>query len=507
MRKRVVFVSLIAASFVFGILLHRNSNNQDRADPTITTDGPVTKELPGLSNKPLVIEDMIFPNNFFFGTASSDFQTTGGNGLTDWNVHIENCVKSQKCHNNDNLENNLKQPFVGPGEGTLFLERHKEDFDLAGQIGTQVHRLSLEWARIEPEEGKFNQKAVKKYKEIFLYMKSLGIEPMICLNHFALPLWFAELEGWENSKAAFYYARYAEFVAKNLGLPLEIKWWLTFNEPQIMLVPYTKGIWPPNKPIKNYQDQEGVRRAVKVASNIIDAHRLSYRAIHKILGNRRVMVSYASAPGLFYPHNPESPLDQTAYNIGTTLNTLLFDYSVGRVDRDFVGLNYYGRVKLKFHVSLFGNILPWLTRERPFAIQWEMPVARKQGSRPKEFYPQALYDLIMKFQDLDLPIVITENGLSDADDKFREEFIVIHLKAIRDAIRDGAPVVGYQYWALTDTWEWDGFFSRMGLIGIDRKNNLERKLRPSALTYGEIIKTHMIKRELLAKHKELLEAQ
>lgn len=508
MRKKIVFGFLITIAFVAGVLLYRNSSGYNNGTGSATTTKTsTTEESPKSNNESLVLEDAKFPDNFFFGTASSDFQTTGGNGLTDWNIHIENCVRSQKCYDNDTLESNLRQPFVGPGEGALFLERYKEDFSLAGQIGIQVHRLSLEWARIEPEEGKFNHDIVKKYRDIFLYMKSMGVEPMICLNHFALPLWFAELGGWENPKAAFYYSRYAEFVAKNLGLPLEIKWWLTFNEPQIILVPYTKGIWPPNKPIKNYQDQEGVQRAIKVASNIIDAHRLSYRAIHKILGNRKVMVSYASAPGLFYPHNPESSLDQTAYNIGTTLNTLLFDYSVGRVDRDFVGLNYYGRVKLKFHVSLLGNILPWLTKERPFAIQWEMPFDRKQGPRPKEFYPKALYDLILKFRDFNLPIVITENGLGDADDKFREEFLVIHLKAIHDAIRDGVPVIGYQYWALTDTWEWDGFFSQMGLISIDRENNLERKLRPSAITYGEIIKTHTIKKELLEKHKELLEAQ
>ena len=113
----------------------------------------------------------------------------------------------------------------------------------------------------------------------------------------------------------------------------------------------------------------------------------------------------------------------------------------------------------------------------------------------------------MKFKDFGLLIVITENGLSDPEDRFREEFLVIHLKAVSDAIRDGVNIIGYQYWALTDTWEWDGAFSQMGLIGIDRENSLARKLRPSALIYGEIIKTHTIKKELLEKHKELLVEQ
>ena len=111
----------------------------------------------------------------------------------------------------------------------------------------------------------------------------------------------------------------------------------------------------------------------------------------------------------------------------------------------------------------------------------------------------------MKFKDYGLPIVVTENGLNDSADDFREEFIVLHLKAIHDSIQDGAPVIGYQYWSLTDTWEpGDSVFSNFGLIAIDRNNNLERKLRPSANTYRNIIKYNGIRAELLKKYKELM---
>ncbi|MDP3793035.1 MAG: family 1 glycosylhydrolase [bacterium] len=484
---RVLIVLMIIFLLFLFITGYLNKNNEDSSNDSPQPSKTTEKDSSSTKTIDPVFEDIIFPENFFFGTASSDFQTTGGNGLTDWNEYIKT----------------FNPPLVGSGIGTDFLDRYKEDFDLAQEFGDQVHRLSLEWARIEPEEGKWNEEAIEKYKEILSYMKSKGIEPMICLNHFAIPLWFAQVGGWENPQASFYYSRYAETVAKKIGLPLKIKWWLTFNEPQIMLIPYSKGGWPPNKPIKNYQDTEGTQRVFLVASNLIDSHRLSYRIIHKTLGSS-VEVSFASAPGSFYPQNPDSPLDQIASNTYNAIYTLLFDYAVGRTDRDFIGLNYYGRSKLKLHISWWKNVLPWLSEEKPFAIEWEVPSQRKQGDRPKEFYPQGLYDLIMQFTDLGLPIIITENGLSDAEDKFREEFIVVHLKAVRDAMRDGANIIGYQYWALTDTWEWDGQFSQMGLIGIDRNNNLERKLRPSALTYGEIIKTKTISKELLEKHKELL---
>ncbi len=440
-------------------------------------------------NKIPIPEDIEFPKNFFFGTAYSDFQTTGISKTSDWNDYI----------------NTLKPPLVGPGVGNDFFNRYKEDLDMAGQLGIQVHRMSLEWSRFEPEEGKWDMEMVKKYRIIFAYMKKQGVEPMICLNHFPLPKWFADMGGWENPKAAYYYGHYAEFIAKNLGIPLNIKWWLTFNEPQFVIsIPYAKGAWPPFKKIDGFADRKGMERLTFVASRVMDAHRLSYRNIHKVLDRhvKNVMVSYASAPGSFYPNNPDSNLDQFATNIYTTLFTDAFDSLIGNADRDFVGLNYYGRTKLKMHISVY-NLIPWLTEDKPLAIEWVKPETQK--SRHKEFYPKGLYDLIVHFKKFDLPIIITENGLDDDSDNFREEFVVVHLKAIHDAIKDGANVIGYQYWALTDTWEpGDNSFSQMGLIKIERDDNLARSLRPSAWTYAEIIKTHKITKELLEKYKGLL---
>lgn len=466
--------------------------NQDQLPGQTSSDKKDAEPEKHPENKNFVPEDIEFSKDFFFGTAYSDFQTTGISETSDWYDYVQK----------------MKPPQVGPGIGNDFFNRYKEDFDLAGQIGIQVHRISLEWSRFEPEEGKWDMEMVAKYKKIFAYMKKQGVEPMICLNHFPLPKWFADKDGWENPKSSEYYRRYAEFIAKNLGVPLKIKWWLTFNEPQFVIsIPYGKGGWPPFKQIRDFKDVAGTQRLLLVTSHVIDGHRLAYRAIHGVMDKNlqtKPMVGFASAVGAFYPNNPDSPLDQLAYNIFNSTHTLLLDYMIGGTDRDFIGLNYYGRTKLKMHISVWKNIIPWLTEDKPVAIEWD-PDKQIHGERPKEFYPQALYEMIMKFQSLELPIIITENGLDDDSDKFREEFIVTHLEAVHDAIRDGANVIGYQYWALTDTWEpGDASFSEMGLIKIDRQNNLERSLRPSARTYADIIKTKKITKELIAKYKELL---
>lgn len=481
-------------------------------DKEAKNSGPIDQPLlpqeePKILPKSVVLEDIKFPQQFFFGTAYSDFQTQGLAPASDWSVEWEKLAEILK---KDSLaKKGLDREPVHSGTANDLYSRYKEDFDMAGEFGlTQIHRISLEWSRIEPEEGKWDFEAVDKYKEIFLYMKSKGIEPMICLNHFPNPNWFAKLGGWENNKAPAYYQRYSEFIVKNIGAPLKIKWWLTFNEPQFMIsVPYGNGTWPPFKGVNNFQDKDGFARLMHVASNILDGHRLVYRIIHKELDGKvnKVMVSFASAPGAFYPSDENSSLDKLADNAFNIIYTLSLDSFVGNTDRDFIGLNYYGRNKLKFHISLKDYILSWLTEERPFAIEWVTPEKLAQGSRPKEFYPKGLYDLIMKFDKYGMPIVVTENGINDPTDEFREEFIVLHLKAIHDAIADGANVIGYQYWALTDTWEpGDAIFSNFGLINIDRKDFLRRILRPSALTYAQIIRDGGIKKELLEKHKELI---
>ena len=495
------FSTTILVYFAFKI--HRNHHEALKVNSFPATNNPSTivqpeiiprrlepKKMDFTSNK-----DLIFPKKFLFGTAYSDFQTAGIGSKSDWHKFISE----------------LKEPKIGPGIGNDLYTRYREDFNLAGQINIQIHRISLDWSKFEPEPGKWNMEMVKTYARIFQYMRSKGIEPMICMNHFPHPQWFADMGGWENPNAPELYARYAQFLVKEFGIPLKIRWWLTYNEPQVMVgVAYGKGGWPPFKYVKDLSDTEGIERLFKVSGFIMDGHRLSYRAIHKALDpyfsspNKKLMVGIASAPGTFYPNDPDSSLDKIAFNFHHVLSTMLFDRFIGNYDRDFIGINYYGIARLKMHISVGKYVLSWLTETKPFAIEWVADSTAQPNSKPK-FYPAALYEQIMRFSDAKIPIFVTENGIDDGTDKFREEFLTVHLSAIHKAIEDGANVIGYQYWALTDTWEpGDYRFSEMGMIKIDRTNNLTRSLRPSALVYGEIIKTHKIKKELLEKHKDQL---
>ncbi len=411
-------------------------------------------ELEG--DKILLPTDINLPKNFFFGTASSDFQSTGGNGRSDWAEHIKN----------------MKPPQKGPGQGNDFFNHYQEDFILAAKIGIQMHRFSLEWARIEPEEGKYDMEAVKKYKEIFRFMRSRKIEPMVCLNHFALPQWFSAKGGWKNQKAWFYYARYAEFVAKQIGVPLKIKWWLTFNEPQITLMAgYIKGLWPPYQKV-NLDDVEGLTNFSWTYGNLLAAHRAAYKKIHEVMEQKSIkpLISFASAAQYFEPANPKSKNDVTIVNFITAIETLSFNVASGE-EQDFIGIDYYNGWRLKVHFGFSRNI-------EDIKIEWL-----------KDENPENLYKLIKKFSHLNVPIVITENGIDDKEDGKRAQFILTHLKMVSKAIEEGANVIGYMYWSLTDNWEWEGYDSYYGLIEVDRQT-MERRVRNSAYVYAEVIKNH-----------------
>src|SRR6202795_426967 len=179
-RAMIVFLAGLAA-VIYAVHRHPQTVQRPQQQPPAVSASPAVPVRPAPPANGL-ITDLKFPKNFFFGSAYSDFQTAGISETSDWYDYV----------------NGFKPPQVGPGIGNDLFHRYKEDFDAAHDIGIQVHRISLEWSRIEPQEGVWDRQALKQYAEIFRYMKKKGVEPMICLNHFPLPQWFTDNGGWEK---------------------------------------------------------------------------------------------------------------------------------------------------------------------------------------------------------------------------------------------------------------------------------------------------------------------
>ncbi len=390
----------------------------------------------------------MFPKSFFWGTATSSHQIEGDNKNNDW---WEAEQKGLVPHKSAKVCDSYK--------------RYEEDFDLAKTMANNAHRFSIEWSRVEPEEGKFNEEAIGHYRKILQALHARGLEPFVTLHHFTNPIWFARKGGWTNKKAPEYFERYVNFVASRLGSG--IHYWATINEPIIAIRQgYLRGIWPPF----HKGDFLGFFR---VLENMAEAHKRAYRVLHQI--NNSPQVGIAQSVNYF-------EAEGGALKLFNGLLVWIFRYLKNewfldkiKNHQDFIGLNYYNHYK----VSL---------------VKGKYQDGKERSDFGWEIYPKGIYHVAKEaYARYKKPIYITENGISDADDDQRPDFLKEHLFWLHKAIEDGADVRGYFHWSLLDNFEWaEGFTQRFGLAEVDFET-FERKLRPSGRLYGEICKNNKIK--------------
>ncbi len=377
-----------------------------------------------------------FPKNFLWGAAVSSYQVEGG---------IENCDWSKD---------------FPAGRACDYYNQYEKYFDLANELNHNTHRFSLEWSRIEPEEGRFNHKEIERYRKILLALKERNIKSMVTIWHFTSPIWFAEKGGWQNRKSASYFENYTKFVAEKLGDLVDF--WVTINEPMIYLSEaYIAGRFPPQK--------KNIFLTPLVFLNFLRAHKKAYQAIHNF--NKNAKVGLAQNYSFVDPDNKKSFLNRTVANIFNFIRNRLFLVCV-KDKQDFLGVNYY------FHDCIK------ITSKFPFLkIENEN---KKVSDLGWEIFPKGIYYVLKDLQKYNLPIYIAENGLADAEDKNRTEFIKKHLKYIHKAISEGVDVKGYLHWSLLDNFEWvDGFKPRFGLTEMDYEK-MEIRVRKSAREYARI---------------------
>ncbi|MDP3954032.1 MAG: glycoside hydrolase family 1 protein [bacterium] len=412
---------------------------------------------------------MKFPENFLWGAATASHQVEGNteNDWTEWEGATAKLkVKSSKLkvwpdYILSSYPNPLQEENYISGRACDHYNRFKEDFDIAKSLGHTAHRFSIEWSRIEPEEGKFDEKEIEHYRQVILALRERGIEPLVTLWHWTLPLWLRDKGGIVAKKFPEYFARYAEKVVSKLSTPgVEngVRFWITINEPLVISShSYLKGNWPPQ--IKNPIKYLG---AVK---NLIKAHIKAYDKIKSI--DSESLVGIAKHQIYFEAYENHS-INRIMKSFADWHWNFYFLNKI-KDKQDFIGLNHY------FHKTAGGKN----KNEKISDIGWEL-------------YPEAIYHVLKELKKYNKPIYITENGLADVQDKYREWFIKESLKNVHKAIEEGVAVRGYMYWSLLDNFEWaHGFWPRFGLTEIDYKT-LERKIRPSAYKYAEIIKNNGI---------------
>ncbi len=389
---------------------------------------------------------------FLWGAATSAHQVEGDNIHNDWWQWEKKVADVKKS-----------------GRACDQYNRYEEDFSLARELGHNAHRLSLEWSRLELKSGEWNKRAFDHYRDVLLSLREKKLKSFVTLHHFTNPVWLAARGGWINSRAPYFFARYARKVAVELGDLID--YWVTINEPMVYA---TQSYW-----YKNWPPQEhNVFRLNRVIRNLADGHKQAYDAIHKVL--RSAQVGLAKHFVAFMPEQQNHLADRIVASLQNWWFNHRFFY-LTRGTHDFIGLNFY------FTVMKHATILP------PKVTTSAWPGPASDLSWP--IRPEGLTEVLLQTKKYGLPIYITENGLADAADTRRADYIRSHLRAVELAQAKGVDVRGYFHWSLIDNFEWDkGFTPRFGLIEIDYKT-MRRMPRPSAYVYKAIIEQAREKRQ------------
>lgn len=433
------------------------------------------------------LHDLKFPKNFLWGIADSDFQTAG-----------EQTEGPNPIQNNwtDYQAKHQKQP-VGNATGRWM--RYREDIDLIKQSGFKAYRCSVEWSKIEPVEGEFNQAVLDHYKEQCHYAKERGLEVWVALWHHTWPAWFSQKDAFEKRENNQCFINYATKVVEHLADCVDK--WITFNEPEgYTLGAYYVGDYPPEK-------KGDWQLAGQVLANMLSAHVELYPVIKKIAPasqvgftkivelidpyhalNSRYWVNYALE---FLPAKFINNLMNNAilefFKTGTFVWWVPGKAYVTRTHTnandtlDYLGVNYYAHTKLAVSLDSFSlTALKPVPRVAPEDIT-------SDGNRV--IYPEGMYRAIELCARVGKPLYIAENGVADAHDRVRDMYIKKHLYVVKKALEKGFDIRGYFYWTLCDCFEWKHEYNQSyGLYHVDRNNPaLPRTLYSSAKDFIEFL--------------------
>lgn len=429
-----------------------------------------------------------FDRAFLWGTATAAHQVEGGNENNDW----------------WQLEQRPDAIWHGDisGQACGWWEHAEADFDLAARMGQNTHRLSVEWSRIEPQEGQFDPAAIGRYRQMISSLRARGLEPMVTLHHFSTPLWMARQGGWTNRRIIDHFRRFVRHTVA--ALSDLVHFWCTINEPAVYATEaYIVAIHAPA--------EKGKGKALCAMRHMLLAHGAAYDLIHKLQPDAQV--GLAKNIRLFDPAS-RSPLDVAGARLidaffnrlvlrSLARNRLAFPLGFRRLARtaqssiclDFIGLNYYTRDRVRFDLRAPGEL---------FLRRFPTPGAETsddgQDGTYGEVYPEGLYRALQRVAPMKAPIYVTETGLPDADDDQRPRFLLTHLAQVHRAITDGLDIRGFYHWSLLDNFEWnEGWDLRFGLVAFDPLTG-NRRIRPSGKLYSEICHQNAITANMVRRY-------
>lgn len=409
----------------------------------------------------------IFPKNFFWGASTASHQVEGGN-YNDWSVwelaHAKELAQTAhqrlaSLQNWPKIKSQAEDPnnYVS-GRGVEHYKRYEEDFDILKSLNLNAFRFSIEWSRLEPKEGLWDSAEIDHYKTYISELRKRKIEPFLNIWHWTMPTWFMDKGGFTKKANIKYFEDFVRKIAEELVD--DVSYVITLNEPNVYAAEaYLTAQRPPQK--------KNIVELMVVYKNLWLAHKQAY----KILKARKpsLQVGIAAQLANIQAKRPHNMFDEFSTKIMRYLWNWLFLNRIHN-QQDFIGINYYFT---NYYTGLIKNIDPTFPRS-DLGIYME---------------PEGLYPILLRiWSRFKKPIFITENGLADDLDQYRQWWIEETIVAMERAISEGVVVSGYLHWSLLDNFEWEfGYWPHFGLVSVDRKHNMKRTIRPSAKWFAHRI--------------------
>ena len=412
---------------------------------------------------------MKLPENFLIGAATAAHQVEGNN------MHSDLWAMEHMKHTS----------FIEPSlDAVDHYNRYEKDIKLMADAGLNAYRFSIEWARIEPEEGHFDSEAVDHYKAVIACCKKYGIEPFVTLHHFSSPKWLISKGGWEASTTPEDFAHYVRFIIGELGS--ELHYICTINEANMGIqVAAIAERYKRQMMAQMQAAQSGGNSAdgsVQVGINLqkmMEGQKAAAAENLEVFGVEKVenFTSMRTREGdllILKAHELAKKEIKALYpdiKVGLTL-------SLHDIQPQEDGME---RAKKEWDEE-FMHYLPYIKDDDFLGVQnYTRSLIGADGQLPNpdgaeltqmnyEFYPEALEHVLRKVaKDFHGDLYVTENGIATADDTRRVAFIDTALKGIVSCINDGLPVKSYFHWSLLDNFEWQkGYSMTFGLIAVDR---------------------------------------
>lgn len=451
-----------------------------------------------------------FPDNFYFGSATSATQCEGaynrdGKGLNIWDLWSD------------------KEPHrffngVLSYDTSTFYDNYKDDIKLLKDIGHNSFRTSISWSRLFPKGyGEINEKAVEFYRSVFEELKKNDMEPFVNLYHFDMPAALQEIGGWENYDVTEYYKEYAKTCFELFGDI--VKRWFTFNEPIVHVECGYLNCY-------HYPCKVDPKAAVQVAYHTALASAKAVREYHKLNQGGKIGIVLNLTPA--YPRS-DNPADVKAARIAELFaNKSFLDPSVkGEYDKelvemikehnimpeytekdlniikentvDFLGVNYYQPIRVCARRSMPNPEAPFMPDY--YYDNFEMPGRKMNPYRGWEIYPKGIYDIAINIKNNygNIEWMITENGMGveneerfkvngKIEDDYRIDFYKDHLTWLHKGIEEGSNCIGYHVWTGIDNWSWlNAYKNRYGLVELDLKTQ-KRTVKKSGEWFRELSK-------------------